>query len=322
MKIKMKVKKLERKIISLGAEKGKRQTSLLFKKNVFLYVLLLPALVMTFYFNYLPMPGVIISFMEYDIFKGFKSPWIGWGNFKELFSLPLFTKASVNTIYLSFLNLVIVFPMPIIFALLLNEIKCGAYKRVVQTVSYLPHFLSWIAVIGMAHSVYSTYGIINDLRVMVLGETAERIRFLASQDFFVPNVIILSLWKGVGWSSIIYLAAIAGIDPQLYEAAHVDGANRFKQCLYITIPSIMPTAVMLFILQIGSIFKDNFDLIYGLQNAFIDFETISTVVYKQGITAGDYSMATAIGLFQGAIGFVLVVLANYFSKKVNDVALW
>ena len=299
---------------------GKIKLSLAFKKNIFLYALILPLLALTFYFSYLPMPGVIISFMEYDIFKGFASPWVGFENFKELFNLPLFTKASVNTIYLSFLNLVIVFPMPIIFALLLNEIKLKTYKRVVQTVSYLPHFLSWIAIIGMAHSVYSTYGIINDLRVMILGEEAERLRFLASQDFFIPNVIILSLWKGVGWSSIIYLAAISGIDPQLYEAAHVDGANRLRQCIHITIPCILPTAVMLFILQIGNIFKDNFDLIYGLQNAFIDFETVSTVVYKQGITSGNYSMATAIGLFQGVVGFILVVLANTFSKKVNDVA--
>lgn len=296
--------------------------SLNFKKNIFLYILLLPAMILTIIFAYLPMPGVIISFMEYDLFKGFSSPWIGLANFKELFALPLFTKATWNTVYLSILNLVIVFPAPIIFALLLNEIKCSPFKRVVQTVSYLPHFLSWIAVIGMAQSVYSTYGIINDLRVTLFGEGTERIRFLAEQGFLIPNIIILSLWKGVGWSSIIYLAAITGIDAQMYEAAQVDGANRLQQCLHITIPCILPTAVMLFLLQIGSLFKDNFDLIYGLQNAYIDFETISTVVYKHGIQNGDYAMSTAIGLFQGGIGFLLVVGANWLSKKVNDVALW
>ena len=317
----MKLKRDEKE--SVGIVTTRRiKMSLAFKKNIILYMLLLPLLVLTFYFNYLPMPGVIFSFMDYDIFKGYSSPWVGLANFKELFQLPLFTKASINTIYLSVLNLLIVFPVPIVFALLLNEIKCSMFKRVVQTVSYLPHFLSWIAIIGMAHSVYSTYGIINDLRVMILGENAERIRFLASQDFFVPNVIILSLWKGVGWSSIIYLAAISGVDSELYEAAAVDGANRFRQCIHITLPSILPTAVMLFILQIGSIFKDNFDLVYGLQNAFIDFETVSTVVYKQGITGGNYSMATAIGLFHGVVGFILVILANTFSKKINNVALW
>lgn len=297
-------------------------SSLSFKKNVYLYIMVLPLLALTFYFSYMPMPGVLFSFMEYDIFAGFSSPWVGFKNFKELFALPLFTKAAFNTIYLSFLNLVIVFPLPVIFALLLNEIKCRPFKRIVQTVSYLPHFLSWIAIIGMAQSVYSSYGIINDLRVAIMGENTERVRFLADQSFFVPNVIILSVWKDLGWSSIIYLAAISGIDAQLYEAAQVDGANRFQQCIHVTIPAILPTVVMLFILKIGSIFKDNFDLVYGLQNAFIDFETVSTVVYKQGITGGNYSMATAIGLFQGVVGFVLVVLANTFSKKVNNVALW
>lgn len=296
--------------------------SLSVRKDLFLYLLLLPAMLLTLIFAYLPMPGVIISFMDYDIFQGFSSPWVGWANFKELFSLPMFTKATFNTVYLSFLNLVIIFPAPILFALLLNEVKNTGIKRVVQTVSYLPHFLSWIAVIGMAQSVYSTYGIINDLRVAVMGEGTERIRYLADQGFLVPNIVILNLWKNVGWSSIIYLAAITGIDSELYEAAWVDGANRLQQCLHITIPCILPTAVMLFLLQIGNIFKDNFDLIYGLQNAYIDFETISTVVYKQGIQSGDYANSTAIGLFQGGIGFFLVVIANWLSKKVNDVALW
>jgi len=316
----MKTKKTDIAVVSSKPQKKKK--SLAFKKSMFLYALVLPAIIMTIWINYLPMFGISVAFMDYDLFLGFKSPWIGFENFKEIFSLPMFTKATFNTVYLSFLNLFIVFPLPVIFALLLNEIRCSAYKRIVQTVSYLPHFLSWIAVIGMAQSVYSSYGIINDLRVMMFGEGTERIRFLASQDFFIPNVIILSVWKEIGWSSIVYLAAITGIDPQLYEAASVDGANRFQQCMKITLPSILPTVVMLFVLKIGGLFRDNFDLIYGLQNSYIDFETISTITYKQGITAGNYSMATAIGLFQSVVGFVLVAIANRFSKKINDVALW
>jgi putative aldouronate transport system permease protein len=292
------------------------------KKHFFIYLLLLPAVVLTFFFCYLPMPGLIIAFMEYDIFKGFSSPFVGLTNIKEIFTLPLFQKATLNTLKLSILNLIIVFPAPIIFALLLNEIKNKLFKRFVQTVSYLPHFLSWIAIIGIMYSIYSTYGIINDLRVAFGGEETERIMFLSKQALFVPNVIILSLWKGVGWSSIIYLSAISGINPELYESAFVDGAGKFKQCIHITIPGILPTAVMLFILAIGNLFKDNFDLIYGLQNAFIDFETISTLVYKQGIVSGNYSMATALGFVQGVVGFILVAVANKFSKKVNDVALW
>lgn len=307
---------------SATAPAATKSKSLAFKRNLFLYILVLPAIVMTIYINYMPMLGISVAFMDYDLFQGFSSPWIGFGNFIELFKLPMFTDSIINTVYLSVLNLIIVFPLPIIFALLLNEIKCSPFKRVVQTVSYLPHFLSWIAIIGMAQSVYSSYGVINDLRVMILGEDAERIRFLSSQSFFVPNVIILSVWKELGWSSIIYLAAISGIDPQLYEAAHVDGANRFQQSIHITLPSILPTVVMLFVLKIGGLFRDNFDLIYGLQNPYIDFETITTITYKQGISAGNYSMATAISLFQGVVGYVLVALANSFSKRINDVALW
>lgn len=306
------------RIIHMKKQKGLGKL----KKYVFLYILLLPSILLTLFFSYFPMPGLLVSFMDYDVFKGFNSPWIGLDNIKELFTMPMFLKATFNTLYISALNLAIAFPAPILFAILLNEIRGDLFKRFVQTVSYLPHFLSWIAVIGMAHSIYSTYGIVNDLRVSIGGEGTERIMFLADQALFVPNLIILNLWKTVGWNSVIYLAAIAGIDSALYEAASIDGAGKLKQCLCVTIPCIMPTAVILFILNIGNIFKDNFDLIYGLQNPFIDFETISTIVYKQGIAAGNYSMATAIGFVQGLIGFILVVLVNYFSKKVNDIALW
>ena len=300
-----------------------KKRSLMLKRDLSLYIMIAPAAILIFYFAYVPMPGLIMSFMEYDLFDGFLgSAWVGFKHFKELFTLPLFTKSISNTILLSFLNMIIVTPAPVIFALLLNEIKCGPFKRVVQSISYLPHFISWIAVIGMASAVFSTYGIINDLRVAILGENAERIRFLAKQNFLIPNVLLLSLWKSVGWSSIIYLAAISGIDSQLYEAAEVDGANKFKQCIHVTIPSILPTFVMLFVLHIGNVFRDNFDLIYGLQNAYVDFETISTLVFKQGIQAGNYSMSTAIGLFQGGVGFLLVIIANRLSRKINDVALW
>lgn len=292
------------------------------RKDVPLYILLLPIILLTFFFKYLPMPGVVMAFMDYDIFQGFNSPWVGWDNFIEIFTVPSISASILNTLKLSVLNMIITFPLPIIFALLLNEIRSSAFKRIVQTISYLPHFLSWVAAIGMAYSIYSVDGIINDVRVMLMGEGTERIRFLASQSFFIPNALIISIWKTLGWSSIVFLSAIAGIDAELYEAANIDGANRFKQCIHITVPSIMPTAVMLFILNIGGILSDNFDLVYGLQNAFIDFETLSTVVYKQGIAGGNYSVATALGLFQSGIGFLLVVGANWLSRKVNDIALW
>lgn len=293
------------------------------KKKYALYLLLLPTLIATLYFSYIPMIGTVIAFQDYDIFGGiFHSDWVGMKHFINIFTVPDFSKSILNTLYLSALNLLITQPAPLIFALLLNEIRVQKFKRTIQTVSYLPHFLSYIAVIGLAHSIFSTTGVINDLRVSILGEDTERIRFLASQGFFVPLMMIITVWKSVGWASIIYLAAITGIDPQLYEAACVDGAGRFKQCLHITVPSVLPTAIMIFIIQIGHVFGDNFDLVYGLQNPFIEFETISTIVYKHGIKNGNYSASAALGLFQGLAGLLLVTIANKASKKINDVALW
>lgn len=292
------------------------------KKNVSLYIMLAPLLITTFVFAYLPMPGLLVAFMDYDMFKGVSSPWVGFSNIVELYKMPAFMQSVVNTLKISVLNLIIVFPMPILFALLLNELRCKPFKKLVQTISYLPHFLSWIAVIGMAYSLYATYGIINDIRVFFGGAETMRIMYLSKQNLFLPNIILLTLWKSIGWNSVIYLATISGIDAQLYEVAQIDGAGKFKQCIHVTLPGVLPTAVMLFILQIGSILNDNLDLVYGLQNAFIDFETISTMVYKSGIANGNYSMSTALGFLQSTIGFVLIILANSFSKKVNNVSLW
>ena len=293
------------------------------RKYMPLYIMLIPGLLSVFIFSYCTFPGVIIAFKDYNMFKGiFGSPWAGFSHFKDIFTLPEFSLSIWNTLKLSFLNMIFGQPVPIIFALLLNEIRCSKYKRVVQTVSYLPHFLSTMAIIGMSYALFSTYGIVNDVRVLLFGEGTERVKFLAQQSFFVPNIVGTTVWAGFGWNSIIYLSAIAGIDAQLYEAAQVDGANRFKQCLHITLPCILPTFVMLFIMQIGNLLRDSFDLVYGLQNAYIDYETISTTVYKQGIVAGNYSISTALGLFQGVIGLILVLTANKISKSVNDIGLW
>jgi len=303
---------------SLRKEKTKK-----IKQYIPLYILLIPGLVATFVFAYCALPGLAMAFQDYNMFRGILgSDWVGFEHFKTIFTLPEFSGAIVNTIRLSVLNMIISQPAPIIFALLLNEMMARKYKRIVQTVSYLPHFLSTMAIIGMSHALFSTYGIVNDVRVAILGEGAERVKFLAQQGFFVPNILGTQLWAGFGWNSIIYLSAIAGIDAELYEAASIDGANRFKQCTNITIPFILPTFVMLFIMKIGSLLTDSFDLVWGLQNAFVDYETISTTVYKQGIVSGNYSLATALGLFQGAIGLTLVLTANKISKKVNDVGLW
>ena len=304
------------KIVQKTKEKKERNGI----KNYSLYLFLISGLVLTAVFSYAAMPGLLIGFMDYDYFLGFKSPWVGFANIIEIFTTPDLNSAIVNTLILSLLNLVVVFPLPIIFSLLLNEIKNGFFKRFTQTVSYLPHFLSTISIIGLATSIFSEYGIINDIK-MFINPDSQRTLYLTLQNLFVPNITMLTVWQTLGWSSIIYLSTIAGIDPTLYEAAVVDGAGKFKQCIYITLPSIMPTVVLLFILQIGNLFKSNFDLVYGLQNPYINFEVISTVIYKQGITNGKYDISTAFGFVEGFISLILIFTANFFSKKVNDISI-
>lgn len=276
---------------------------------------------LAFIFSYIPIMGLSVAFLDYDVFLGMKSPFVGFDNFAKILSMPQFTQAIWNTLKISLLNIAIGFPLPIVFALLLNELSAGFFKRFTQTVSYLPHFLSTIAVVGIATTLLSNYGVVNDLRVAVGGEDTERILFLTLQKLFVPNVMALELWKAFGWNSIIYLASISGIDAELYEAATIDGAGKFKQIWHITVPSIMNTVIIMLILQIGSLFTSNFDLIYGLQNVYIDFEVISTIVYKQGITQGDYATATALSFMQGFISLFLVLGSNWLSKKYNDVSI-
>lgn len=293
------------------------------KSNYGLYLMLLPAVALTLIFSYLPMPGILVAFKDYDIFKGpFGSPWSGLTNIARVFELPGVVQSIWNTLTLSTYTLLITFPAPILFALLLNEMRIMWFKRVVQTISYLPYFLSWISVIGIAINFYSLYGPINDLLLAFGGAGTERTLFLANPGFFVPNVLILTVWKSLGWDSIIYLAAITSIDPQLYEAAKIDGASKLKQAWYITMPGLLPTTMILLILRLGGLFGSNFELVYGLQNPFINYEVISTIVYKMGIQQADYALATAVGFLQGIVALILTLLANKASKLVSGTAIW
>ncbi len=293
------------------------------KRDRFLYLLLLPAVLVTLVFSYLPMLGIVAAFQDYDFLKGFSgSPWVGLKHFRQIVELPLLTKAIWNTLRLSLLNLAAGFPAPILLALMLNELRVRSFKRVVQSLTYLPYFLSWIAVVGFAYTMLSTYGPLNDIRALLLGEKAGRIMFLAEQRLFVANLVVLTLWKSVGWGSIIYLAALASVDVQLYEAAYIDGAGRLKQIIHVTLPSIMPTAMILLIFSLGGLMASNFELVYGMQNPYIDFEVVSTVVYKYGIQKGNYSMAAAVGFSESAVAFSLTAVANSLSKRVSGVSLW
>lgn len=291
--------------------------------DMFSYLLILPAVTVVFVFSYLPMPGIIIGFENFNIFKGlFASPWAGLQHIIDIVRIPALSQAVLNTVILSSLTLAVSFPAPIILALLFNELRVGMFKRTVQTISYLPYFLSWISVIGLAITILSTYGSVNDLRVFLFGPNTERVLFLSKQQLFVPVLLVLTLWKEVGWNSIIYLAAISSIDVQMYEAARIDGATHFQQARYITLPSLKQTIIILFIFSMGGLFNSNFELVYGMQNPYINFDVISTVVYSRGIQQGNYSMATAIGFMQGLIAFILVFSTNKIAKSVSDVYIW
>ena len=284
-------------------------------KDRYIYLLLLPSIILIAVFSYAPLPGIRIAFQNYNISKPVASEWVWFDNFIEIFKYGDCLKAVTNTFYISIVLLFITFPAPIIFALLINEITHTGLKKTVQTISYLPHFLSWISVIGIVTSLYAKSGIVNDFIAMFGGE---RMLLLAEPGFLVTNVVILNLWKGIGWGSIIFLAAITGVDQALFEAATLDGANRFKQVIYVTIPTIMPTVIIMLIWRLGSLFSDNFELMYGLQNAFVQFEVISTWIYKNGIEGGNYKLSTAFGLLQGVINFIFLFAANQIAKKLTD----
>lgn len=259
-----------------------------------------------------------------DIVKGFwGSPFVGLKHFRKLFEDPHTLLVVKNTIVLSTVNLVFTFPAPIILALLLNELKSLSFKRVVQTISYLPHFISWVIILGFVKQLTALDGgTLNEIKVALFG--GEPIMFLARKEFFLPTIVITNIWKELGWNTIIFLAALSGIDTQLYEAAKIDGAGRLKQTIYVTIPGIMPTVIILLILSLSHIFGTNFDQVYNLINVHIQdkVDVLETYVYREGIQKAKYPFATAVGLFQGMISFVLIVITNKLSKKFTDISIW
>jgi len=289
-------------------------------KHRYLYAMIAPAVLILLFFSYGPMPGLVMAFQDFSIFRGFlDSEWVGLENFITIFTQSKFTTAIFNTVWVSVLSLVLTFPAPIVLALLINEIKNKYFKSFVQTASYLPHFLSWLSVVGLVQLLFSRDGLINDFLVYLGAE--QRITFLAQQENFIWFIIGTTLWKEVGWSTIVHLANLTSINPDLYEAAEVDGAGYFAKLWYITLPHMLPTVVILLIFQLGKLFMSNFDLIYGLQNPFIDFEVISTIIYQTGIKSGNYSVSTAIGLVEGLVALTLVLTTNKLAKKVSGSGL-
>lgn len=293
-------------------------------KQRYLLLMLIPAVVSMVVFSYAPMYGIVIGFMNFNIVKPiFDSPWVGFDHFIEFFTSDDFWIVLWNTLGISVLKLAVSFPLAIVFALMINEVRQRLAKRWIQTISYLPHFLSWVVLGGIMINWLSDVGLINQV-LLGLGIIQDPVFFLAEPDWFWGLVVISDAWKELGWSAIIYLAAMASIDPELYEAAKIDGAGRFARILHITIPCIAGTIAILFILAVSGLMNSNFDQIFVLKNSMNRdaSDVIDIFVYRMGLQSGRFSFATAVGLFKSLIALALLFVANSVTKKIRGSGLF
>lgn len=284
--------------------------------------MVLPVIIYLILFCYKPMYGIIIAFQRFRPGLGIEgSPWVGLDNFVRFFKDINFWRVLRNTFEISFLNILFTFPAPILLAMLLNEVKCAWFKRTVQTVSYLPHFIAMVVVCGLVNQFCQSDGLINDIIVFFGGE---RQNLMIKQDMFYPIYIISGIWKEIGWSSIIYLAALAGIDQEQYEAARMDGAGRLQQMVHITLPGLLPTISMLLVLKLGQVLNIGMEKILLLYNemTYDVADVISTYVYRKGLIDADFSYSTAIGLFNSVVNIVFLITANKISKKMGQSGLF
>ncbi|WP_139992080.1 ABC transporter permease [Paenibacillus paridis] len=296
-----------------------------FAKQLDIQMMVLPALLLIIVFSYIPMYGVLMAFQDYSIFKGFMaSEWVGLKHFEMFFNSPEFFKVMRNTVIISLLKFCIGFPAPIVLALMLNEVKNMMFKRLVQTVSYLPHFMSWVIVAGLIMSMLSTDNGSVNILLEKMNFIEEPINFLSLPEMFWSILVSTGVWKEIGFGSIVYLAAIASIDPSMYEAASMDGASKFKQIFLITLPSIMPVVLIFMILAIGNLLNAGFEdiLLLAVNPVLRDVsDVIDTYVYRVGIQSSRYSYATAVGLFKAVISVGLLTMANYLARRAGS-SLW
>lgn len=287
-----------------------------------LYAMAIPGIVFLIVFKFVPLAGAVIAFKDYSVFKGFiESPWAGFKHFETLFGHPDFARVFGNTLILGFLKLVLIFPVPVVLALMINEIRKSALKKGIQTALYIPHFLSWVIVGGILFDFFSLSGLFN---IIIGWFGQEPVLAMQESAYFRPIYVLASIWRDAGWGTVVYMAAISAIDPQLYESAMIDGASRFRQIRHITLPILLPTVMVLFLLDIGNFLDLGFDQVYNLLTpmTYSVGDILDTYVFRTGIQQGQYSFATAVGLFQSVIGFVMVFTFNKLSKKVSDGGLW
>lgn len=305
-------------------QKNKIGNSLIkeWQRNKYLYILSLPIIVYFIMFKYVPMFGLTIAFKNFNVAKGlFESEWVGLRYFKEFFTGIYFSRTFLNTIIISALNIVIGFPIPIIFALMLNEITNTKFKKVVQTASYLPHFISMVVICGMISDFFSTDGLMSVL-ISKLG--GENISYIGEKDYFRAILVGTDIWQGFGWGSIIYISALSGIDEQLYEAASIDGAGKWKQLIHVTLPGIANTIIIMLILRLGQVLSVGYEkiiLLYSPQTYEVA-DVISSYTYRMGILNGKYSYSSAVGLFQSVVNLIFLVSANKLSSKYTETSLF
>ncbi len=292
-----------------------------YKVNKSLYLLLVPVIAYYVIFAYFPLYGALIAFKDYTPGLGMKSPWVGLKHFVTFFTSPSFGILMRNTLRISLSTLVVTFPAPIILALLFNELRAQRFSKLVQNASYLPHFISLVVVCGIIKDFTSDKGIVTSL-LSVFG--MPRVSLLNYPKYFVPVYVVSEVWKGVGWGSIIYLAALTSIDASLYEAATIDGAGRFKQLIHVTLPGISSTIIMMLIIRLGNVLTVGYEKLILLYNdATLEVaDVISTYVYRKGLLEQNWSYSTAVGLFNSAVSLIMLFATNFISRKVSDYGLW
>lgn len=303
-------------------KKGRNRFARDFMLNKYLYLMMLPVIAYYLIFHYAPMYGALIAFKDYSPMKGIVgSDWVGLKHFYDFFNSYYFVRILKNTIIISLYSLIFEFPAPIILALLINEVRSRAFKRVAQTITYMPYFISLVVICGIITDFTNADGVINRL-FMLLGYDGQAM--LQKPDLFRPIYILSEIWQRIGWESIIYIAALMSIDQEQYEAARMDGASRFKQIFYITLPGIMPTIAIMLILRMGNLLNVGFEKIILLYNpiTYEKADVISSFVYRKGLLEFGWSYSSAVGLFNSVINLALLVTANYISRKVNKSSLW
>lgn len=293
-----------------------------FRVNYPLYIMMIPVLVYYIVFCYKPMYGAIIAFKNYQPVLGILgSPWVGLKNFRDFFSNPDFGRVFRNTVTISLTDVIFGFPSPIILALLFNELRFSKLRSVTQTISYMPHFISLVVVCGMIKTFVGTGGVVNSIVSIFTGDT---VNMLSKANYFVPIYVLSGIWQGIGWGSIIYIAALSSIDQQLYEAARIDGANKWKEVWHVTLPGISQTIIIMLILRIGRLFSLGYEKVILLYNPLIyeKSDIISSYVYRVGLGNQNWSYSSAVGLFNSVINFLMVILANNISRKFSETSLW